>query len=417
MTTSYQTGNPPYGLQYGSSERPLFEAPFIGALTGTAASQPFPLNVPPANVSRTNPAANLDWSLFTPLNSAVGYYYKNPTPYSENYFFSLERQIGANTVVGASYIGSQGHHLITLLSANPGDPALCLSVSKPSQVAPGSPLCGPFGENGVYTRADGTVINGTRGPLGNNFGSDSHFYNYGNSVYHSLQITAKHNTNRMSLLATYTYGKSLDMASNMQEQLYPYDYTLRRAPSAFDLRHNLVASYRYELPFEKLLGKSRIATGWALTGITRYSTGVPVTLVDLNDNSLTGTNNQGVNGGGSDLPDFAPGNLAINRNPRNGRPYFNTSLFSVAPLGSPGTSPRRFFYGPGLDNWDIALLKVTRFTESKVLELRWETFNTFNHAQFFGATSVNANISSTSFGQVVSAMPGRVMQVAAKINF
>ena len=49
--------------------------------------------------------------------------------------------------------------------------------------------------------------------------------------------------------------------------------------------------------------------------------------------------------------------------------------------------------------------------------MRWETFNTFNHAQFFGATSVNANISSTSFGQVVSAMPGRVMQVAAKFNF
>jgi hypothetical protein len=417
LTTSYQTGNPPYGLQYTSSERPLFEAPFVGALTGTVTPQPFPVSVPPANVSQTNPATGVDWSLFSPVSGAVGYYYKNRTPYSENYFLSFERQAGANTVITISYIGSEGHHLITLLSANPGNPALCLSASQPSEVAPGSPVCGPFGENGVYTLANGTVINGTRGPLGNNFGSDSYFYNFGNSVYNSLQATAKHSTNRLSLLATYTYGKSLDMASNIQEQLYPYDYELRRAPSAFDLRHNFVASYRYELPFEKLLGKNRLGLGWALTGITRYSTGLPVTLVDLNDNSLVGSNNQGVNSGGSDMPDFTPGNLAINHDPRNGQPYFNTSLFSLAPLGSPGTAARRFFYGPGMGNWDLALLKTTRFTESKVLEMRVETFNTFNHAQFFGPTSVNANISSTSFGQVVSAMPGRVMQVAAKFSF
>jgi hypothetical protein len=70
-----------------------------------------------------------------------------------------------------------------------------------------------------------------------------------------------------------------------------------------------------------------------------------------------------------------------------------------------------------MDNWDLALLKVTHISESKVLEMRLETFNTFNHAQFFGPTSVNANISSTSFGQVVSAMPNRLMQVAAKCNF
>ena len=416
LTTSYQTGNPPYGLQYTSPERPLFEAPFIGAIDGSVTAQPFPLSVPPTNVSRQNPDANVNWSLFTPLSGAVGYYYKNPTPYSENYFLSVERQIGASTVITASYIGSQGHHLLTLLSANPSNPALCLGVSQTNQVAPGSPVCGPFAETGTFTTASGqTVI--PRQPLGSNFGSDSYFYGYGNSVYNSLQVTAKHTTKRLSLLATYTYGKSLDMGSNIQEQLYPYNYQRWRDISAFDLRHNFVASYRYELPFEKLFGTNRIATGWALTGITRFSTGVPVTLVDLNDYSLIDSNNQGVNGGGADMPNVTAGNLEINRDPRNGQPYFNTSLFSIAPLGSPGTSPRRFFYGPGMDNWDMALLKVTHLSESKVFEMRLETFNTFNHAQFFGPTSVNANISSTSFGQIVSAMPSRVMQVAAKFNF
>ncbi len=415
LTTAYQTGNPPYGLQYQSSEPPLFESPFVGAPDGAVTQQPFPLSVPPSNVSQQNPDTNVNWSLFAPLSGVVGYYYKNPTPYSENYFLSFERQLGSGTVLNASYIGSQGHHLLTVLSSNPSNPALCLSVSQPSQVAPGSPTCGPFEESGGFTTTSGqTVI--PRQPLGANFGSDSYFYGYGNSSYNSLQVTAKHKSKRLSLLATYTYGKSIDMGSNIQEQLYPFDYKRWRDISAFDLRHNFVASYRYELPFDKL-SDNRVATGWALTGITRFSTGVPVTMIDLNDYSLLGTNNQGVNGGGADMPNFTPGNLEINHDPANGHPYFNTSLFSIAPLGSPGTSPRRFFYGPGNNNLDMALLKVTHFGESKVLEMRLETFNTLNHPQFFGPTSVNANISSTSFGQVVSAMPSRVMQVAAKFSF
>ena len=414
LTTSYQTGNPPYGLQYSSPERPVFEAPFVGALDGDLTLQPFPLSPPPTNVSRQNPDNSVNWSLFTPLSGAVGYYYKNPTPYSENYFLSFERQVGTGTVITVSYIGTQGHHLLTLLSANPSNPALCLRVSR--SVASGSASCGPFAETGTFTTVSGqTVV--PRQPLGTDFGSDAYFYGYGNSAYNSLQVTAKHNTKRLSLLATYTYGKSLDMGSNIQEQLYPFNYKLWRDISAFDLRHNFVASYRYELPFEKLAGSNRLASGWALTGITRFSTGVPLTLIDLNDYALIGSNNQGVDGGGADMPNFTPGNLEISHDPANGRPYFNTSLFSIAPLGQEGTSPRRFFYGPGMNNWDMALLKVTHLSESKVLEMRLETFNTFNHPQFFGPTSVNANISSTSFGQVVSAMPSRLMQVAAKFSF
>jgi hypothetical protein len=73
-----------------------------------------------------------------------------------------------------AYVGTQGHVLLSNLEANPGDPALCLSVSQPSQVAPGRPTCVPMGENGVYTRRDGSVINGTRYPLGPSFGSNGY---------------------------------------------------------------------------------------------------------------------------------------------------------------------------------------------------------------------------------------------------
>jgi hypothetical protein len=70
-----------------------------------------------------------------------------------------------------------------------------------------------------------------------------------------------------------------------------------------------------------------------------------------------------------------------------------------------------------MDNWDIALLKETHFSESKVLEFRMETFNTFNRAQFFGANSVDGNINDSTFGQVTNAMPPRLMQVALKFHF
>jgi hypothetical protein len=74
-------------------------------------------------------------------------------------------------------------------------------------------------------------------------------------------------------------------------------------------------------------------------------------------------------------------------------------------------------YGPGLNNWDIALLKDTSLTESKSLEFRLEKFNTFNHAQFFGANSVDGNINDSTFSQVISAMPPRLMQAALKFRF
>jgi hypothetical protein len=68
-------------------------------------------------------------------------------------------------------------------------------------------------------------------------------------------------------------------------------------------------------------------------------------------------------------------------------------------------------------NFDVALHKSVRLAESRSLELRFEAFNVFNHAQFFGAAAVNGNISSASFGQVVSAAAPRLIQLAAKVSF
>lgn len=414
LTVAYPTGNPPYGLTYTSPEPPEFAQPFLGALTGTQYPQQFPVKVPPYNVSPTNPDGSVNWSLYEPISGAGSYYYRNRTPYSMALNLTVQRQFGGGMLASAGYVGALGRHLMTVVAANPGNAALCLGLSQPQDVAPGTPTCGPFGENQVYTRTGGTVVAGTRGPFPNSIGSDAWYTNMGSSNYNSLQLTLKRQGG-FSWLASYTYGKSLDQSSSMQEQVNPFDYRAEYGPSAFDIRQSFVLSYNLALSFGRRL--PGWATGWALSGTTRFATGLPVTFASFGDNALLGVQNNGINAVSLDLPEFTPGNLALNRNPRNGRPLFNTALFAPNPLGMQGNAARRMFHGPGMNNFDMALHRATKLGEGKSLELRLESFNTFNHAQFYPNGAVDGNIGSSTFGRVTKAAPPRVFQAAAKLTF
>ncbi len=424
LTLGILAGNAPFGITYSSPAPPLFATPFITASTGEFQGQPFPVALVMHEASRNHPDPDVDWSQYEPISGIPGYPTTNRIPYVEEYMLSFERQLGANTVLSAGYVGSQSRRLLVMQEANPGNPALCLSLSQPSEVAPGSPTCGPFGESNQFTSASGQVFYGTRGPLGFNFGSDTNQATIGKSNYNALQLSLRHSSGRLELSAGYTYSKSLDMSSNLGEEVNPINPEISYALSSFDVKHNFVVSYNYKLPIDKVFNSSRRwAEGWEVSGITHFSTGMPVTLVNYGDNSLLGAEPNGINNYGVDEPDYLGGPLNLNHDPRNGRPYFNTSQFTENALGTPGTAKRRFFYGPGLDNYDMALLKNMRLTESKSLQFRLEGFNVFNHAQFFGPQSVNGNIGdqgssgATSFGQVVSANPPRLLQLGAKFIF
>ena len=418
LTVGILAGNAPFGITYSSPAPPLFATPFISASTGQNQGQPFPVALATQKASGGNPNSSVNWSQYEPISGIPGYSASNRIPYVDEYMFSLERQLGANTVLSVSYVGTQAHRLLVMVEANPGDPELCLSLSQPNQVAPSSPTCGPFRESNVFTTASGQVINGTRGPLGFNFGSDTNQATIGKSNYNSLELSLRHTSGRLELSAGYTYGKSLDESSNLGEEVNPINPALSYALSSFDIRQNFVVSYNYKLPFESLFhATNRWTQGWELSGITHFSSGLPVTLVNYGDNSLLGAEPNGINNYGIDEPDYNGGPLDLNRNPRNGRSYFNISQFSDNALGTPGTAKRRFFSGPGLDNYDMALLKTVGLTESKSLQFRLEGFNIFNHAQFFGPQSVDGNIGSPSFGQVVSANPPRLIQLGAKFLY
>jgi len=303
-------------------------------------------------------------------------------------------------------------------SANPGNPALCLALSHPTAVAPGTPTCGPFGEDTTYVTAAGRVLQGTRGPLGPAFANDDYDASIGNSNYNSLQAGVKHSSQRFQVMLAYTFSKSIDQASSLADPIDPFNFRLTRALSAWDLRHNLVATYDYLLPLDRLFsGAKRLTRGWSVSGITRAATGFPVTISSDGDRSLQGSLPNGVNNRSLDRPDYTPGPLELNHDPRNGLAYFNTSLFSPNAPGTPGTASRRSFHGPGSVNFDVALRRTFRMAESRWLEFRLETFNTLNHAQFFGPAAVNGDIDSDAFGYVVKANAPRLTQVALKFTF
>jgi hypothetical protein len=397
-TIAFDEPQPPYGLSYTSPAPPLFATPFISASDGIQHVQPFPLTFPPFHVTVNNPISKIDFSQFLPIAGMTAPNPKNTYPYNENYFLSVERQLSSSMVMSFSYVGSQAHHLILVASNNPGNPALCLAT----------PGCGPFREDAF----------GTRGPFGPAFSNDSYEASSGNSAYNSFQADLRHSGKRLTFSLGYTFSKAIDQGSSLADIANPFDLASMRALSSFDLKHNFVATYQYDLPLERLFRHAnKLTRNWSISGITRVSTGFPVTLSTTGDNSLMGSIPNGVNNHSLDLPDFTPGPLNINHNPRNALSFFDTSLFEDNALGTPGNVPRRFFYGPGSFNSDLALLKMVPLSESKFLEFRLETFNTFNHTQFFGPAAVNGDRDSNLFGQVVQATSPRLMQAAVKLSF
>ncbi len=449
-TSFNEVGDAPYGYYYVNPTESLFAAPFVDLENGHPEGQRFPVAFPPQNVGPSHPDNNVNWSQFLPIASSPGFYYRNRVPYSEDYMLSFQRQLSVNTVLSMSYVGTQGHRLLSDLESNPGNPALCLFLSNPAVLNPVSTPCGPFGEDSVYVLASGvtpppgsfaftgtlgndvcpagsTCISGTRKVINPAFlGSNAWFITLANSGYNALEMSFKHSSKRASILASYTYSKSMDNSSSWGpgvgdaiEEINPVNPRLSRSLSAFDMTHNFVVSYSYELPFDRLFSPNRLTRGWIIAGITRYTTGLPVTMNEQDDNSLLGTFGTGPTGSVVDTPNFTRGPLNFSDPRRENlttltNPYFNTSLFSDETVGQIGTSNRRFFHGPGSGEWDFGLLKDVSLTESKAVEFRAEFFNIFNHTNF---GLPQGDIINSAFGFVTSASPPRIGQLAVKFLF
>ncbi|MGA7522676.1 MAG: TonB-dependent receptor [Acidobacteriaceae bacterium] len=425
LSAAIMSANPPYGYTYTSAMPTLFDDPWTAAADGSSLQSSngarFPLQTVPLGASKANPVTSVDWTQFEPFTGIPAVAPDDVTPYAEDYQLSVERQLGGTTVLEVSYDGTQAHHLLTLMEANPGNPALCLSLSQVAEVAPGSATCGPFGESGVYTRANGQVVQGTRTRFSPAFGSVTWQKTIGNSHDNALEVSLRHQGSALGYSLAYTWSQSIDEGSSLSDPVDPANPAASRGLSAFDLRQNFVGHYHYALPVARALrglGHSPLwlADGWEISGLTRVTTGFPVTLINNNDTSLLGTQPNGVNNNGVDQLNFTPGVLQLNGSPGQGN-AFNTGLFGLPSLGEFGDARRRFFHGPGSNDTDLALSKATSLPEGRNVELRIEAFNVLNHAQFFGADSVEGNIGSADFGRIVSAAPPRLLQISARLHF
>jgi hypothetical protein len=430
---------PPYGLS-GTVFNGLYASPYNLA-DGTPNASPYPLTFPPLNATASHPNPIPFNNIYNPQSGMTAPPPWNTYPYTEDYFLSFERQLPWQTVLDISYAGSEGHHLLLVYSANPGNPALCLALNQPG-ILPKGVSCGPGGENTNYSLAQpftfggvtypaGTILQGTRVGLntglvnnnvagGNYYGNDDYDASIGNSNYNALQVTVRSSVKGLTYSLAYTYSKSIDQASSISDAVDPYNFNFTRALSAWNLKHNFVATYDYRLPLERLSNRfRRVLEGWEISGVTRVASGFPVTLSTNGDFSLQGSSPNGVNNRYLDLPDFAGQPLNINSNPRsNGLQYFNPGAFTDNAIGTPGDVPRRYFSGPGMLNTDAVLRRNFQIREGDVLQIRLEVFNLFNHVQFFGPAAVNGDVDNSQlFGKVQNAAPPRLMQIAAKFTF
>ena len=419
QTLFVEVGDAPFGLFYVSPTEVYMEEPYKDRRRGNDPGQRFPFTIPP-------PGATGIWPTYQPIASSPGFTTDNVLPYAQHFNFSIEREFRKSIIMRLGYVGTVGHHLIAQLSSNPGSAARCLEI----RAQLGSDIgCGPGGEDtiydmngdGIYTLgvdAFGTrpysVTSGRYASTGLlDFMNNTWESTIANSAYHSFQVSVEKRAGDLQLMGAYTFGKSLDNASGFGDQINPFNQRISRSLSTFDMRHNFVLSYVYNMPLQRLTNTSsgalfKLLDGWSISGITRFTTGLPVGLSAGGDKSLCGCS-------GVDRPNY-DGSPIQYMDPRDSdnHQYFAKDPFTPEQLGVAGNANRRFFAGPGLNNWDISLQKTTRITEGISILFRAELFNAFNHAQFGGP---GGNVNSSGFGRVSSAREPRIGQLALRIQF
>jgi hypothetical protein len=432
----------PFGLYWTSPVSVMMDEPFRIRATGASIGQRFPFTAPVPGAASNQ---TLDFSVYEPFNFFPGYGTHNKLPYGEHFNLSIQRELSKSTVLTLAYVGTAGHQLITQQEANPGSAALCMSLNAANAYDTTSDTfgCGPGQENDVFNTVaaapcgasfNPNCVYSTRQTLNNPnfcqgatpqvcFGSgNTYTFTNANSIYNAGQITVERKANDFTFLAAYTFAKGLDNSSAFNDLVNFLNPKLSRGLSSSDIRHNFVASYIWQIPFDRAFkgAPKRLTQGWQVQGITRFASGFPILMNQSDDDiSLAGS-------GGTDMPNqVGPVKIVDPRKANTACPtydptipgsgtgcYFLPSAFEPnATLGTFGTASRRFFHGPGFNNTDFGILKRTVIHENYAFDLRIEFFNIFNHAQFKNPTG---NINDSNFGIVTSARDPRIGQISAK---
>ena len=118
-----EVGDAPFGIYYAAPPNTQLATPFYDRATGNNEGQKFPFTFPAANVSPKNPDTTFNWVQATPISGSDYLNPRDKIPNVQEFEFSLQRQLGASTVISTSYVGSVGRHLLTFEDANPANAA------------------------------------------------------------------------------------------------------------------------------------------------------------------------------------------------------------------------------------------------------------------------------------------------------
>ena len=372
------TGNPVFDMARNAAGRrqdisdPLllnlnWDAPFFGSGTN-------PCGVQPPIVCVSN-------------HYVLGNEYDRKTPYMIQYVVNVQRELGRYAALEIGYLGSRSKRLQRMFDAN--------------EVTPGP----------------GSVQSRRPYP---EFTKIQEIGNVAEARYNSLAAKVTRRLNRgISILVGYTLSKSEDNGSGIRvlngDALFPQDsrcFDCEWGPSIFDVRHRLVASVLYELPFGP--GKSiadsgaagAIFGGWQVSAIVNKSSGFPRDAAVGVDVPNTGAQT------------YRP-NLVAGQDPNDGpqavEQWFNTAAFARPDAFTYGDAGRNIVLGPGIFSMDLSLLKNIVFTGGRALQLRLEAFNALNQP-IWGDPDMN--MSSSTYGRInTTRSPMRELQIGVKFSF
>jgi hypothetical protein len=372
-------------------------------------------------------------------------------PYMQQWNLGVEHELPGNVLLSVAYVGSKGTHLtrqydLNQLTPVPASENPYVLDNLGAILGPNTGTLNPLGDCGNFS-FDSTglptsaQISGTLGTslvtvtephvlqnlfvACNNAGANNYFRHYqglgsitrvepsANSIYNSLQISARRSVGALTLSASYTYSHSIDNSSDRSDALFvdPTNPGISRASSNFDIRHAFTLSYVYALPFFKAPGTTHtLLGGWQVSGITTALSGPPFTV------STGGTafpDNAGLASGISNSVQAFPmlvGNPnSVTQAQRDVYAAPPNSVFGVlnynpdayaAPVGlTVGNSGRNTLRLPGRLNFDFGLFKSFPIKERYAFEFRWENFNVFNHTQL---DAIGGNTSSSGTGAIAS---------------
>jgi len=329
------------------------------------------------------------------------------TPYSQQYSFDVQRQIGRGVVLDTGYYGQKGTHLLGIRDINQVPVGLAYSS-------------GVIAPNTYVTSATTPRLNALRPYRGYNAVNVLET-NY-NENYNSLQVNAlKRFTGNTQVNLAYTWSKGMGdtQSDRSNAPQNSYNVAAERGRLAIDRTHVATANFVFEIPyFRSQKGfAGKVLGGWEVSGIATFQSGLPLNVSSALGNDPAGLGIIGASAAGP-RPDQVCNPNGNGVAPHKVSQWFGTSCFAEVPLGQirPGNAGRGTIRGPGLQRWDTSLIRNFKFpgTDQTSLQLRGEAFNVFNHTNY---NAVNTSLGNAQFGRVTATRDPRIVQLALKLYF